>query len=88
MLYGPSSAYIPPNKFSNPDFNEFLIKYTSEIISKLSTLRKGYVDKCCDETLKEIKKIVSGKRFRYTLTRRNAWMHGLLRLLSLNTASG
>lgn len=48
-------ANIPWNVLRNARFNNFLIKYTGQLIPNESTLRKGALDKCYQQSIKKIR---------------------------------
>lgn len=53
---------IPLNKLSQPNFRNFLKKYTNKLIPDQSKLRKTYVNKCYEDTLCEIRTYTSDKK--------------------------
>jgi len=55
-------ANIPLNKLNNPQFKDFLAKYTGQNIPAEPTLRIGYIDSCYTKIMNEIKKRVDGKK--------------------------
>lgn len=56
------NANIPLYKLENPSFRSFLEKYTQHSVPNESTLRKGYLNNCYDETMKTIRKALQGQR--------------------------
>jgi len=49
-------ANIPLSKLNNPQFKDFLAKYTGQNSPAESTLRIEYIDSCYTEIMNEIKK--------------------------------
>lgn len=49
------SANIVLNKLNNKSFKSYLEKYTGQVISAMTTLRKGYIGKIYDGTLIKIR---------------------------------
>jgi hypothetical protein len=54
------SADIPLFKINNPEVRNFLLKYTQTDPPDKSTLRKNYLPKCYEKTLKKIR-VLCGK---------------------------
>lgn len=61
MCHAPLAADIPINKLSNYTFRNNLKTYTEKDILMKSTLRQGYFDDLCIETVDIIKSEISNK---------------------------
>jgi len=55
------SANIALHKLKNTHFKQFFIQYTRQNVPDQTTLRKGIVDHCYHEVIKEIRQTVVGK---------------------------
>lgn len=55
-------ANIPFYKLENPTLRSFLAKYTNQMIPDESTLRKGYLKTCYEDTMQTIRNVLKGQR--------------------------
>ena len=56
------SANIPLAKINNATFRQFLQQYTGQNIPDESTLRKGYLQGCYEDTIRKIREFVGNKK--------------------------